>query len=317
MDWAGLTESVLQALVTGLLVGCVYGLMCSGLGLIFGIMRVINFAQGEFLMLGMYLSLYVLGAFGLQTALGGELGPYAVAVLCGPVVFVLGFVIHRVLLAPAGAGRRNRRTPASHYSQLILTLGLTLILQNGALLLFGAEPRAISLPAASQAWEIGLGDDILIFVNHARLAAAGVSVLVSFLLLAFVNRTLTGKALRAASDNREAAGYVGIDVTRIHGIAFGLGCGVTAIAGGLVATYLPVQPTIGLDFIVVMYAGVVLGGLGRLQGAFWGGLVIGVVQQMSSLVLPLQLEDTAVFIVFLGLLVLRPQGLFGRVTERT
>ena len=177
----------------------------------------------------------------------------------------------------------------------------------------------MSTPASSRAWEIAPfgGDDVVLFVNHARVYAAVVSIVIAVALFAFVGRTRTGKALRAASDNPVAAGYVGIDVTRIHGIAFGLGCGVTAIAGGLIATYLPVQPYIGLDFIVVMYAGVVLGGLGRMSGAFWGGLVIGVVQQMSSLILPLQLENTAVFVVFLALLLLRPQGLFGRVTERT
>jgi branched-chain amino acid transport system permease protein len=319
IDVVNLAEDVLQALVTGLLVGCIYALMCTGLGLIFGIMRVINFAQGEFLMIGMYLSLYLSTALGIQAVLGGELGPFAVAILVGPIVFVFGVIVHRLLLAPAAARRDNRRGRQVHYAQLILTLGLTLILQNGAMLLFGAEPRSIPTPASSHAWEIGplVGEDLTIFVNHARLYAAIISIVIAVALFAFVGRTRTGKALRAASDNRVAAGYVGIDVTRVHGIAFGLGCGVTAIAGGCIATYLPMQPYVGVDFIVVMYAGVVLGGLGRVHGAFWGGLVIGVVQQMSSLILPLQLENTAVFVVFLGLLLLRPQGLFGRATERT
>ncbi len=318
MDIANLAEDVLQALVSGLLIGCIYALMCVGLGLIFGIMRVINFAQGEFLMIGMYLTFYLTGALGIQSLLGAELGPFAIAVIAGPVVFVLGFIVHRLLLAPATVRRSNRRGRESHYGQLILTLGLTLILENGALLLFGAEPHSVQTTASSRAWEIGpmLGDDVTIFVDHARMYAAVISILIAVALFGFVGRTRTGKALRAASDNRVAAGYVGIDVTRIHGLAFGLGCGVTAIAGGVMSTYLPVQPYIGLDFIVVMYAGVVLGGLGQLHGAFWGGLVIGVVQQMSSLILPLQLENTAVFVVFLALLLLRPQGLFGRATNR-
>jgi branched-chain amino acid transport system permease protein len=319
IDFATLAEDVLQALVTGLLVGCVYALMCVGLGLIFGIMRVINFAQGEFLMIGMYLTLYLAGALGLQSVLGEELAPYAIALICGPVVFVLGCILHRLLLAPLTVRRKGRRGSESHYPQLILTLGLMLMLENGALLAFGAEPRSISTPASTRAWEIGplAGDEVSVFVNHARLYAALLSIAVAVALFVFVGRTRTGKALRAASDNPTAAGYVGINVVRIHGIAFGLGCGVTAIAGGVVATYFPVQPYIGLDFIVVMYAGVVLGGLGSLPGAFWGGIVIGVVQQMSSLVLPLQLENTAVFVVFLAVLLLRPQGLLGRATERT
>jgi branched-chain amino acid transport system permease protein len=319
MDAVNLAEDVLQALVTGLLVGCIYALMCTGLGLIFGIMRIINFAQGEFLMIGMYLSLYLSAALSIQTVLGGELGPFAVAILTGPIVFVFGIIVHRLLLAPAGVRRDNRRGRQGHYAQLILTLGLTLILQNGAMLLFGAEPRSVSTPASTHAWEFGLPgiENLTIFVNHARLYSALLSIVIATALFAFVSRTRTGKALRAASDNQVAAGYVGIDVTWVHGIAFGLGCAVTAIAGGCIATYLPMQPYVGIDFIVVMYAGVVLGGLGQLHGAFWGGLVIGVVQQMSSLVLPLQLQNTAVFVVFLGLLLLRPQGLFGRATERT
>jgi branched-chain amino acid transport system permease protein len=315
-DFANLAEDVLQTLATGLLVGCVYALMCVGLGLIFGIMRVINFAQGEFLMIGMYLTLYLVGALGLDTALGGELGPYAIAVLCGPVVFVFGYVLHRLLLAPLASGRRGRRGGPSSHAQLILTLGLMLILENGALLLFGAAPRSMSSSASTSAWEIPLGGDSSIFIDHARVFSAVLSVLIAVALFLFVGRTRTGTALRAASDNPTAAGYVGIDVSRLHGIAFGLGCGVTAIAGGFVSTYFPAQPYIGLDFIVVMYAGVVLGGLGSLPGAFWGGLVIGIVQQASSLILPLQLENTAVFAVFLALLLLRPQGLLGRATER-
>jgi branched-chain amino acid transport system permease protein len=293
--------------------------MCTGLGLIFGIMRVINFAQGEFLMIGMYLSFYLAATLGLHGLLGGELGPFAIAILAGPPVFVFGMIVHRLLLAPAKVRRDNRRGRQGVHAQLILTLGLTLILQNGAMLLFGAEPRSVPASASTHAWEIGLPgvEDLSIFVNHARLYAALLSVLIAVALFAFINHTRTGKALRASSDNAVAAGYVGIDVSWLHGIAFGLGVAVTAIAGGCIATYLPMQPYVGIDFIVVMYAGVVLGGLGQLQGAFWGGLVIGVVQQMSSLVLPLQLENTAVFVVFLGLLLLRPQGLFGRTTERT
>lgn len=314
-----LAKDVMQALVTGVLIGCIYALMCTGLGLIFGIMRVINFAQGEFLMIGMYLTFYLSGALGIQAAIGGEFGPFAMAILAGPIVFVFGIVVHRLLLAPADARRDNRRVRQGHYAQLILTLGLTLILQNGAMLLFGAGPRSIPTPASSHAFEIGplVGNDLTIFVNHARLYAAVISIVIATVLYIFVSRTRTGKALRAASDNQVAAGYVGIDVTQVHGIAFGLGCAVTAVAGGCIATYLPTQPYVGADFIVVMYAGVVLGGLGRLHGAFWGGLVIGVLQQMSSLVLPLQLQNTAVFVVFLGLLLLRPHGLFGRATERT
>jgi branched-chain amino acid transport system permease protein len=109
---------------------------------------------------------------------------------------------------------------------------------------------------------------------------------------------------------------MGIDVDRAHRIAFGIGTGITAIAGGLVASYLPFQPYVGLDFVIVMYAGVVLGGLGSIVGAYWGGMIIGLVQQLSTLILPTQLQNTAIFVVFLLIVFLRPQGLFGRSVQR-
>jgi len=143
-----------------------------------------------------------------------------------------------------------------------------------------------------------------------------VSVGVAIALFFFITRTRIGKMLRAAADNPDAATYMGIDVERAHRIAFGLGCAITALAGGLVATYYPFQPYVGLEFVIIMYAGVVLGGMGSIGGAFWGGLTIGLVQQLSTLVLPLQLQNTAIFVVFLLIMMLRPEGLFGRNVER-
>jgi branched-chain amino acid transport system permease protein len=122
--------------------------------------------------------------------------------------------------------------------------------------------------------------------------------------------------LRAAADNPEAATYQGIDVDRAHRIAFGLGTAIAGVAGGLIVLSYPVQPFVGTEFIIIMYAGVVLGGIGSITGAFWGGMVIGLVQQLSILVLPLQLQNTLVFLVFVLILLLRPQGLFGRSVER-
>jgi len=130
------------------------------------------------------------------------------------------------------------------------------------------------------------------------------------------NRSRLGKTLRAAADNPTAAIYMGIDVDRAHRVAFGIGAGITAIAGGLVATYHPFQPYVGFEFVIIMYAGVVMGGMGSILGAFWGGMTIGLVQQLATLVMPLQLQNAAIFAVFLLVVLLRPQGLFGRATER-
>jgi branched-chain amino acid transport system permease protein len=122
--------------------------------------------------------------------------------------------------------------------------------------------------------------------------------------------------LRAAADNSLAATYMGIDVDRAHRIAFGIGIGITAVAGGLVATFNPFQPYVGFDYVIIMYAGVVLGGMGSILGAYWGGMTIGLVQQLSTLVLPTQLQNATIFVVFLLIVLIRPQGLFGRASER-
>jgi branched-chain amino acid transport system permease protein len=173
-------------------------------------------------------------------------------------------------------------------------------------------------PLSSSAWEImPLGADyISIFVNKARAVGAVVSIAVAIALFAFVARSRIGKAMRASADNPEAALYMGVNVDQAHRIAFALGTAATAVAGGLVATYFPFQPYVGLEFVIVMYAGVVLGGIGSISGAFWGGMIIGLVQQLSTLVLPNQLQNTAIFVVFLLVVFFRPQGLFGTNVER-
>jgi branched-chain amino acid transport system permease protein len=180
-------------------------------------------------------------------------------------------------------------------------------------LLFGSTPVSIRSTLSSSAWEVGpiFGDYVSIFVNKARGIALIVSLAVAAGLYFFITRARVGKSLRAAADNPEAAIYMGIDVDKAHRMAFGIGTAITAIAGGLVATYYPFQPYVGLEFVIVMYAGVVLGGLGSIIGAFWGGMIIGLVQQLATLVLPTQLQNTAVFVVFLLVVFLRPQGLFG------
>ena len=309
-------ENLLQALVAGLLVGAIYGLMCVGLALIFGVMRVINFAQGDFMMLGMYAAFYV---FAGLTGLGltGGMTAYGAILLAGPILFVVGYGIHAVLIARVSGARTARLEGEGHHAQLILTLGIALVVQNAALIAFGSQLVSIRTPLSSSAWTVPLGEDVLLFVNQARGVAALVSIAVIAALTVLIGRSRLGKGLRAAADNPTAATYMGIDVERAHRLAFAMGVGVTAIAGGLLATTLPFQPFVGLDYVIVMYAGVVLGGMGSIGGAFWGGMTIGLVQQLSTLILPMQLQNTAIFVVFLAIIFLRPQGFFGRVSERT
>ena len=311
-------EIFLQALTAGILLGAIYGLMCVGLGIIFGVMRVINFAQGEFLMLGMYFTFYIAVALNLLSFLGPAAGPYTGALLAGPVLFLVGYALHRLLVSRVTGISVAGTEGEGHYAQLILTLGVSLVLQNGGLILFGSTPQSVRTPLSARAWEIPLVYDAnaALFLNKARTVAGIISVLVAVALYWLINRSRLGKTLRAAADNAAAAVYMGIDVDRAYRIAFGIGIGITAIAGGLVATYNPFQPYIGLDFVIIMYAGVVLGGMGSILGAFWGGMTIGLVQQLSTLLLPTQLQNAAIFVVFLLIVLLRPQGLFGRATER-
>ena len=317
MDWQSTIENVLNAITAGVTIGCLYGLMCLGLGLIFGIMRVVNFAQGDLLMLGMYIAFYLFTGWGVLAFLGPIAGPIVAALLAGPVLFAGGCLVHKFLVSRVTGLRIMGSPDEGHYGQLIVTLGLSLILQNGGLILFGSFPRSVRTPMSSSAWIIETGvADAEVFLNKARLIGAGVAVLVALLLWLLLERTAFGRSLRASADNATAATYVGIDVTRSHRLAFGLGSAVTAIAGGLIATFLSFTPYVGVDFVIIMYSGVVLGGMGSILGSFWGGLTVGFVQQFSALILPPTLQNAAIFVVFLLIIVLRPQGLFGRSAER-
>jgi branched-chain amino acid transport system permease protein len=312
-----LIENVMNALAAGVIIGCIYGLMCVGLGLIFGVMKVINFAQGELLMLGMYVGFYLFSGWGLLAFLGPYVGPFVAAMLAGPVVFVGGMLLHRFFIAHVSGMRTTGSIDDGHFGQLIVTLGVSLILQNGGLILFGSTPRTVRTPLSARAFEIGpVVGDATLFLNKARLVACAVAILTAIALYVLLEHTRLGRALRAAADNPTAATYMGVDVERAYRIAFGIGSGVTAIAGGLIATYLAFTPFVGLDYVIIMYSGVVLGGMGSILGAFWGGLTVGFVQQCSSLVLPPQLQNAAIFVVFLLIIMLRPQGLFGRSAER-
>jgi branched-chain amino acid transport system permease protein len=319
MSFPQFLENFLQALVAGLLTGSIYGLMCVGLSLIFGVMRVINFAHGDFMMLGMYVAYYAFGLLGVHAIFGATLGPYVAALLAGPVIFLAGVLVHRLLISQVTGMRGSTLQSEGHYAQLILTLGIALILQNGGLYLFGSTPVSIATPLASNAWELGplYGDRVEIFVNQGQTVAAAIALVVVVVFVMIMSRSRLGKSLRAAADNPEAATYMGIDVARSHRLAFGFGVAITAIGGGLLASGISFQPYVGLEYVIVMYAGVVLGGLGSVSGAFLGGLTIGLVQQMSTLFLPNQLQNTAIFVVFLFIVLLRPQGLFGTAMRRT
>ena len=314
MDAIQYLENFLQSLVAGLLMGAMYGLMCVGLTIIFGVMRVINFAQGEFMMLGMYFAYFCFAWFGTYASFDGLWFPFLLALLAGPAVFLVGLVLHRLLINAVTGRQASQLEAQGHYAQLVLTLGIALVLQNGGLFLFGSSPVSVSNELSYSAWEWGpmIGERVSVFVNQAQTISAilAVFVVIGFGLL--MARTRLGKSLRASADNPDAAIYMGINVDRAHRLAFGFGVGITAIGGGLLASNAPFQPYIGTEYVIIMYAGVVLGGLGSIRGAFLGGLSIGVLQQVSAIILPNQLQNTVIFICFLIIILFRPQGFFGK-----
>lgn len=241
--------------------------------------------------------------------------PFLGAIVAAPLLFAGGAVLHRLLLSRVSGLSTSAQLDQGASGQLIITHGLSLIPQNAGLIVFGSSPRSVLTPLAARAFMIPLVGDAALFLNKARLVAGGVAVTVTIALWLTMEHARLGKSLRAAADNPVAATYMGIDVDRAYRIAFGLGVAITAVAGGLVATYLSFTRFVGSDYVIIMYSGGVLGGMGSILGALWGGLTVGFVQQCSALVLPPQLQNAAIFVVFLLIACLRPQGFFGRSAE--
>ena len=284
---------LLQSVVDGILVGGTYALLAAGLALIFGVMRVINFAQADFMMLAMYLGFVLWSGPGLDPLL---VVPIAFAVAVG-----IGYVVHRGLVTHVTGRREN------HEAQVILTLGMGIVFQNAALLVFTATPRLLNASYSNRGWRIGP-----YFIDQARTYAFIVALVAAALLYRFLQATRTGQAIRAASQDWEAATYMGVNIERTHGLAFGIGIGLTAVGGVMLATFQPLGPFVGLEYVVVMFVAVVLGGLGSVTGALLGGLIIGIVQSVSQIWASAQLSNVWVFVLFLVILYVRPQGLLGR-----
>jgi branched-chain amino acid transport system permease protein len=278
-----------QTIASGLLLGGIYALLASSVTLIFGVMRVINFAQADFMMLGMFL------AFGLHYFLG--LDPILVALPVGITLALVGLPI---------AGVLERVPRGNQDAQLILTLGVSSVIQSLALILIGPTPKVVLRPYTNRYIELGG-----VLINDARFFAFIAAFVVMFGLYLFLTRTWIGRAMRATADDPIAAGGVGINVARIHIIAFIIGTGFDGFAGSLMVTFLAVTPTIGGDFIMIMFLAVVMGGLGSVPGAVLGGLMVGLIQSFGGQLLTLQLQNVTLFVMFVVLLLVRPQGIFG------
>lgn len=278
----------LQAVVNGLLIGGVYAVISIGLTLVFGVMSIINFAQAEFMMIGMYVGYYCWRWLGIDPILGSGIA-FAVVFLLG--VLIQRFLIERVINAPDVA-------------QIFLTVGLLIVLENLALVVFGSDFRSVRTDYQTSAIAVA---GLIISVPY--LFAFGVSGVVGIGLWAFMRYTWTGQAMRATAQNGVAASSLGINVRHVRQLAFGLGVGLTALGGSVILPYYTASPTAGAPFVVLMFTVVVLGGLGSVLGAVFGGLAVGVIQSVSALVMPIQLQNLALFVVFIAVLAVRPQGL--------
>jgi branched-chain amino acid transport system permease protein len=280
----------LQAIIDGLLIGGVYAVISIGLTLVYGVMGIVNFAQAEFLMIGMFVAWFAWAFLGLDPVLAA---PLSFAVAFGIGWLVQGQLIARVLKAPSVA-------------QIFLTVGLLIVIENGSLLLFGSQFRSVT--TSYQTISLSLGP---LFISVPYLIAFAMSLASGVVLWWFMRASWFGRAMRATAQNPMAAQLMGIDTALMYKIAFALGVGLTAFGGAVILPYVTVFPGVGGQFVVLMFTVVVLGGLGSVAGAVVGGLAVGVIQALSSLVFPIQLQNLVLFLVFILALAVRPQGLVG------
>jgi branched-chain amino acid transport system permease protein len=288
-DIINMEPHLLQLLVFGLLLGGVYALTAQGLTMIFGVMDVINFAHGVFLVVGMYSVWWISGAAGISPIL---LVPVALVVL-----FVVGAVVHLVAIEPI--------IDAPQQNQLIVTLGVLFILQSGIEIVFSSDPRSLNLKLGTT--EITSG----VFVPHGQIIALGIAVIAMLGVWVFLNKTRFGRIIRGTADNRAGARFVGINVPRVNYITFGIGAALAGLAGAAIALDQRFDPYTGDTFLLKSFVVVVLGGLGSFSGAFVGGLFIGLIDSFGAYYLPGTVSQVFIFLLFLAVLMIKPSGLFG------
>ena len=273
-----------QGLLSGFLFGGVYSLMAVGLTLIFGVMRVVNFAHGDMMVWGMYLAWMLSARAGID--------PYVGFVACAAALFLLGLAVQRGLV--------ERIVDAPHEMQILLMLGVALVLENAALVAFGPDPaRVRSSLSQSTLW---LGP---IFVDVARLLTFGVAMALSAALWLFLARTDLGRTMRAAADNPYGARVIGADVRKVYAAAFGVGAACVGAAGALVSPILPFQPTSGLGLSVTSFNIVIIGGMGSLPGAFAGGILVSLGESMGAVFLSPSMKELVSFGLLIAILLFR------------
>jgi branched-chain amino acid transport system permease protein len=284
-------EVLAQALVSGLLIGFVFALIAAGLTLIFGVMDIVNFAHGEFLMLSMYLSYF------LHALLGWD--PLAALPVNAGALFLLGAAVYLLLI------RRVLKAPM--LAQIFATFGLGVFLQNLAVFLFRPDFRTVG-----ETWLSGRLSMGGIFISRPQLAAALGAIVTTGALFWLLARTEIGRALRATAEDRQAAALMGIDPNRMFALAWGLGAACVGVAGALLSTFYYIFPQVGAVFALVAYVAVALGGFGSVAGAFIGGIIIGAVESLAGVFIAPAIKNAFVFAIYLAVVILRPRGLLGK-----
>jgi branched-chain amino acid transport system permease protein len=280
-----------ELVLSGLMLGGVYALISIGLTLIFGVLRIVNFAHGEFLMLGMFLAYWAFTLAGLPV--------YLTALVSVPAFALFGWLVYRLVV--------RRTLGMGDVVQIFATVGIGVMIQNLALVLWTGDFRTIRSPYADALVRVGG-----VQVSVPLLVAFAVAIGVSGLLFLFLNRTLEGKAVRAVAQDPIAALALAIDTDRVYLRTFVAGVCCVGLAGVLLAPNYPIFPAIGLSFGLVSFVVVVLGGLGSMAGAVLGGFIIGLIEVLSGYFLATALKQALYFLVFVLVLLLRPQGLFGQ-----
>lgn len=283
--------SLAQAITKGLLTGMVYGLMALGLSVIFGVMRVVNFAHGEMMVVGMYLAWMGFEYF--------QVSPMLSLPVIAVIFFGAGYALQRAVITPF-IGRPE-------HQQFLLLLAIAILLVNASLVIAGPDARGVQMDSQFDSYELGP------FVFDAvRVHAALTAIVIAGLLWLFFTRTRTGKSIRAAADNNLGALVVGLDVRQLYAVTFGVGAACVGAAGALMITIIPVTPFLAAEYTLLAFVIVIVGGLGSMSGALAGGLLIGVSEAVAGLLLQPSLKSMVSFGILILVLLLRPQGLFGK-----
>jgi len=287
MPW----DLVANVVIAGVLTGLVYGLMALGLSVIFGVVRVVNFAHGEMMTIAMYAAVVLFAALGLD--------PFLAIVPVAGAFFALGYAMQAALINPF--------ITRPEHSQFMLLLAVAIIMVNGLLMIFGPDARNVQTEYQLESFELGA----LLF-DKGRVYAAGAALAATGLLFAFFRFTLTGKAIRACADNYLGAKVVGLDVKHLYALTFGLGSACVAVAGCAMAVLLEVTPALGPGYTLLAFVIVIVGGLGSMGGALVGGVLIGVSEALAGLFIAPSAKSMFSFGLLILVLLLRPQGLLGR-----